>query len=225
MLGTSTWRAPPPGAPAARPDDDDVKELSARVTGYMVYTNMLYVNVDQLLADCGGKLTFDSACSRSVGGVDWYRDLAARLMKNGLRPIEYPEAQPFRFGASKVVKSTFGAIIPCCVRGVSFAVRVSVVPCKVPGLLSRKAQDELDVVYRARQNTADLKEIGLTAVPMGLSSAGHPTLDILDFDGKQYRPPSDVSDTTREIRIDSNDVCGESAGLDSPKDEWSYKGR
>ena len=120
-----------------------------------------------------------------------------------------------------MVKSTFGAIIPCCVQGASFAVRVSIVPYKVPGLLSRKAQDELDVVYRTRQNMADLKEIGLTAVPMGLSSAGHPTLDILDFDGKQYRPPSDVSDTTREIRVNS-----ESVGLDSPKDdEWSYKGR
>ena len=28
------------------------------------YTNMLNVNVEQLLADCGGNFTFDSACSR-----------------------------------------------------------------------------------------------------------------------------------------------------------------
>ena len=43
----------------------------------MVYPNMLYVNVNQLLADCGGKLTFDSACAQSVGGIDWLGPLIA----------------------------------------------------------------------------------------------------------------------------------------------------
>ena len=40
---------------------------------------------------------------------------------------------------------------------------------------------------------------------MGLSSAGHPTMDILDFDGKQYKPPSDVSDIAREVRTHGRD--------------------
>lgn len=171
------------------------------------YVSMIYVNVDKLLEDCGGKLTFDSACSRSVGGIDWYRDLCARLKEKGkVKPIEYPEAQPFRFGASKSVKSEFAALIPCAVRGKGFTVRFSIVPSRVPGLLSRKAQDELDVSYHARKNTVDIGELNEKNVPMRLSSAGHPTLSVLDFPTEGYTPAKDVSDTLQEVRLVEKDL-------------------
>eukprot|EP00974_Lingulodinium_polyedra_P070056 6778884-Lingulodinium_polyedra.AAC.1 len=73
-----------------------------------------------MLKDCGGMLTLDSACSRSVGGQAWYQDLKKRLLAAGCRPIEYPEREPFRFGASKTIYSTVGALIPCAVGGAGF---------------------------------------------------------------------------------------------------------
>ncbi|CAK0843154.1 unnamed protein product, partial [Prorocentrum cordatum] len=153
-----------------------------------------------LLKESGGKLTFDTACARCVGGLDWYSDIKKRLAAFNIQPIEYPEKEPFRFGASKVVFSLKAALIPCSVHGKAFTVRMSIARSAVPGLFSRKAQSELGTVYHAGDNKLDIKSIDEHDIQMGLSRAGHPTLDITGFT-PSYKPVSDVSETKAEIRL------------------------
>ena len=98
-----------------------------------------------------------------------------------IQPIEYPEKEPFRFGASKVVYSLKAALIPCSVNGKAFTVRMSIVRSAVPGLFSRQAQSELDTVYHVGDNKLDLKSVGEKDIQMSLRRPGHPTLDILGF--------------------------------------------
>ncbi|CAK0887145.1 unnamed protein product [Prorocentrum cordatum] len=161
---------------------------------------LIYLSVEDLLKESGGKLTFDTACARCVGGLDWYNDIKKRLAAFNIQPIEYPEKEPFWFGASKVVFSLKAALIPCSVNGKAFTVRMSIVRSAVPGLFSRKAQSELDTVYHAGDNKLDIKSIDEHDIQMGLSRAGHPTLDIAGFT-PSYKPVSDVSDTKAEIRL------------------------
>ena len=120
---------------------------------------LIYVSVEELLKESGGKLTFDAACSRCVGGLDWYNDMKKKLAAFNVQPIEYPEKEPFRFGASKVVYSLKAALIPCSVNGKAFTVRMSIVRSAVPGLFSRQAQSELDTFYHAGDNKLDIKSI------------------------------------------------------------------
>ncbi|CAK0890787.1 unnamed protein product, partial [Prorocentrum cordatum] len=157
---------------------------------------LIYLSVKE----SGGKLTFDTACARCVGGLDWYNDIKKRLAAFNIQPIEYPEKEPFRFGASKVVFSLKAALIPCSVNGKAFTVRMSIVRSAVPGLFSRKAQSELDIVYHAGDNKLDINSIDEHDIQMGLSRAGHPTLDITGF-APGYKPVSDVSETKAEIRL------------------------
>ncbi|CAK0836030.1 unnamed protein product [Prorocentrum cordatum] len=161
---------------------------------------LIYLSVEDLLKESGGKLTFDTACTRCVGDLDWYSDIKKRLAAFNIQPIEYPEKEPFRFGASKVVFSLKAALIPCSVNGKAFTVRMSIARSAVPGLFSRKAQSELDIVYHAGDNKLDIKSIDEHNVQMGLSRAGHPTLDITGFT-PDYKPVLDVSDTKAEIRF------------------------
>ncbi|CAK0900905.1 unnamed protein product [Prorocentrum cordatum] len=161
---------------------------------------LIYLSVEDLLKESGGKPTFDTACARCVGGLDWYNDIKKRLAAFNIQPIEYPEKEPFRFGASKVVFSLKAALIPCSVNGKAFTVRMSIARSAVPGLFSRKAQGELDTVYHAGDNKLDIKSIDDHGIQMGLSRAGHPTLDITGFT-PSYKPVSDVSDTKAEIRL------------------------
>ncbi|CAK0836143.1 unnamed protein product [Prorocentrum cordatum] len=150
---------------------------------------LIYLNVEDLLKESGGKLTIDTACTRCVGGLDWYSDIKKRLAAFNIQPIEYPEKEPFRFGASKVVFSLKAALIPCSVNGKAFH-----------RLFSRKAQSELDTVYHAGDNKLDIKSIDEHDIQMGLSRAGHPALDITNFT-PGCKPVSDVSDTKAEVRL------------------------
>ncbi|CAK0817025.1 unnamed protein product, partial [Prorocentrum cordatum] len=161
---------------------------------------LIYLSVEDLLKESGGKLTFDTACARCVGGLDWHNDIKKRLAAFNIQPIEYPEKEPFRFGASKVAFSLKAALIPCSVNGKAFTVRMGIVRSAVPGLFSRKAQSELDIVYHAGDNKLDIKSIDEHNIQMGLRRAGHPTLDITGFT-PNYKPVLDVSDTKAEIRL------------------------
>ncbi|CAK0897484.1 unnamed protein product, partial [Prorocentrum cordatum] len=161
---------------------------------------LIYIRVEDLRKEAGGKLTFDTACSRCVGGLDWYNDIKKKMAAFDIQPIECPEKEPFRFGASRVVYSLKAALIPCSVNGKAFAVRMSVVRSAVPGLFSRQTQSELDVVYHAGGNNLDIKSVNEHGAQMGLSRAERPTLEITGF-APNYKPVSDVSDTKTEIPL------------------------
>ncbi|CAK0903821.1 unnamed protein product, partial [Prorocentrum cordatum] len=174
---------------------------------------LIYISVEDLLKESCGKLTFDAVCSRCVGGLDWHNDIKKKLVAINIQPIECPQKAPFRFGAPKVAHGLKAALIPCSVNGKAFTVRVSIVRSAVPGLLSRQAQSELGVVYRAGGNEQDSKSASDRGALMGLSRAGHPTLEIAGF-APGCKSVSDVSDTKTEICTRMGDLQAEVASYE-----------
>ncbi|CAK0789088.1 unnamed protein product, partial [Prorocentrum cordatum] len=160
----------------------------------------IYISVEDLLEESGGELTFDTACSRCVGGLDWYNDIKKKLAAFNIQPIECPKKESLRSGASKLVHSRKSALIPCSVNGKAFTVRVSIVRSAVPGLFSRQAHSELDILYHAAGNKLDIKSVNEHGIQMGLGRAGHPTLEITGV-APRCKHVSDVSDTETEIRL------------------------
>eukprot|EP00959_Pyramimonas_sp_CCMP1952_P088942 1861081-Pyramimonas_sp.AAC.1 len=73
---------------------------------------LIYIRVEGLLKESGGKLTSDAACLRCVGDQDWCNDAKKKLAAFSIQPIQFPEKEPFRFGASKVAYSLKAALIP-----------------------------------------------------------------------------------------------------------------
>ena len=87
---------------------------------------LVTVNIEDLMKESGGELTFDAARSKCAGGPGWRDDPGKKLAAASVQPIEYPEKGPFRFGAPKVVYGVEAALIPRAVNGKELAVRTSV---------------------------------------------------------------------------------------------------
>ena len=81
----------------------------------------------------GGKLNFDAAFSKCLGGLELRDDLRAKLAAISIEPIGCAEKGPSRFGASKGVYGVKAALTPCSVRGKAFAVRTKHAQSAVPG--------------------------------------------------------------------------------------------
>ncbi|CAK0883272.1 unnamed protein product [Prorocentrum cordatum] len=143
-------------------------------------SELIYISVAELLKGSGGRLTFDTACSRCIGGLDWYNDIKKKMVTHTIK----------------------AALIPCSVNGKALTVKMSIVRSAVPGLFSRQAQSELDTVYHAGDNKLDMNCVNENDIEMSLSRAGHPTLDTTGFT-PGYGPVQDVSDTKAEIRLHS----------------------
>ncbi|CAL1145601.1 unnamed protein product [Cladocopium goreaui] len=123
----------------------------------------------------------DTACSRTVAGHDWFEKYCDIAETYGI-PVEIvEESEKFRFGASRVHESTFSVWAKCAVQGKIFAVKIAIVACKVPLLFSRNVLSRLGMVYRLEDGVADLENLGVTALCMGVSETGHPTLTVTDF--------------------------------------------
>ena len=79
----------------------------------------------------------DTACTKSVAGHQWYEDYCHWADSNGL-PIEIVEEKDqFKFGASRVHPSMFALWAIFGVGGKKIRVKVAIVQCRVPLLLSR----------------------------------------------------------------------------------------
>ena len=77
---------------------------------------------------------------------------------------------------------------------------MSIVKQRVPGLVSRQAQAELGVHYRATSNAMDIDGIYENNIQLGLTGSGHPTLYVLDFT-PEYDPAPDTADSPKEVRL------------------------
>ncbi|CAK0803743.1 unnamed protein product [Prorocentrum cordatum] len=148
--------------------------------------NVIMATKEELLQQCGGKLLPDSRCAKSVGGQVWYDDIKKKLAKLGLKPIEFNEREAFRFGAGKPIMSTIGALFPLAVRGRHFTLRISIVPCLAPALLSQKALGQLGAVHdhevEAGESTMTFRKLGVSDLELGQTKSGHPSFNVLEFD-------------------------------------------
>jgi hypothetical protein len=123
----------------------------------------------------------DTACSKMVAGMLWYRAFRDNVNEAGYVISEVDESEGFKFGASRTHRSTFAAITPMAIGGKILVVRVSIVPCDVPLLLSRPALEALDMHIHLARRTADFGALGLRGYALGSTTAGHPTVRVNEW--------------------------------------------
>ncbi|CAE8612681.1 unnamed protein product [Polarella glacialis] len=123
----------------------------------------------------------DTACSKMVAGMRWYRAFKENVTEAGYVVAEVRESEGFKFGASRTHRSSFAAIMPMGIGGKILVARVSIVPCDVPLLLSRPALEALDMHIHLAGRTADFGAIDLMGYALGSTSAGRPTVVVNEW--------------------------------------------
>ncbi|CAE8594596.1 unnamed protein product, partial [Polarella glacialis] len=123
----------------------------------------------------------DTACSKMVAGMPWYRAFRDNVNEAGYVITEVDESEGFKFGASRTHRSTFADITPMSIGGKILVVRVSIVPCDVPLLLSRPALEALDMHIHLAGRTADFGALDLKGYALGSTTAGHPTVRVNEW--------------------------------------------
>ncbi|CAE8614373.1 unnamed protein product [Polarella glacialis] len=123
----------------------------------------------------------DTACSKMVAGMPWYRAFRDNVNEAGYVITEVDESEGFKFGASRTHRSTFAAITPMAIGGKILVVRVSIVPCDVPLLLSRPALEALDMHIHLAGRTADFGALDLRGYALGSTTASHPTVRVNEW--------------------------------------------
>ena len=104
----------------------------------------------------------DTCCARSVAGEDWARLHMRHLHEQGADAFIVPEKRPFRFGAGPRVHSSYSMVIPLVVDKAEIVpwIRVSVVPQRVPLLLSKSALKSLGAVLDLAGGKLELAALG-----------------------------------------------------------------
>ena len=141
----------------------------------------------------------DTACTKTVAGHGWfeaYCDMADAL---GFSTTTYDHEEFFKFGASRVYTSTFGVLAWFSVCGQWFLVKVAIVPCAVPLLLSRPVLGALGMTYDLEKQEVNLRALHLENIALYTSPTGHPALLVNDYDGK--KPPLVTGDNTGEVYV------------------------
>ena len=152
----------------------------------------------------------DTACSKSVAGHDWFERYCAEADARGL-PIELVhEEDNFKFGASRVHRSSFGVWAWFGIAGRWAAVKVAVVNCKVPLLLSRPALAQLGTNFDLASQQLSLRALDLWNLPLQQCPTGHPALVVSDFPVGQ--PPNLVVKPGDEVCLPAVEAYMASSG-------------
>ena len=118
----------------------------------------------------------DTACSKSVTGQSWLDSYIQAARQAGVK-VEFVDAQDdFRFGASKLFRSTYQATIHFSIGGRCFMVRAAVVQGEVPLLLSRSVLSGLGMVYDVENGTAQFRHLGIANHRLSSTETGHPAI-------------------------------------------------
>ncbi|CAE7874645.1 GIP [Symbiodinium microadriaticum] len=118
----------------------------------------------------------DTACSKSVAGQSWLNDYLKAARVSGTEVQLIDSQDDFRFGASKLFRSTFTATIMIRVGHRSFLVRASVVHGEVPLLLSRSVLSGLGMIYDVEDSKADFKRLNIHGHNLSSTDSGHPAI-------------------------------------------------
>ena len=147
----------------------------------------------------------DTACTRSVAGYKWFEQYYKLADQKGIQVVTVDLKDTFKFGASRVFESSFAVWAWFAVMGRWFAVRVSIVHCDVPLLLSRSVLAGLEMKLDVAGHHATLDALGLEKVILSTSNTGHPALEVSQF--PDSKPPFLAAKATEEIWLPPSDVC------------------
>lgn len=125
----------------------------------------------------------DTCCAKTVAGESWMARHMKLLWENGVDFFVVEESEAFRFGPGNRIHSSYAVLIPLGIQGGQHqaVLRVSVVPRKVPMLMSKSALESLGSVLFIKQGRIELQELG-TSIQLVSTKSGHVGFNILDFD-------------------------------------------
>ena len=161
------------GGDAVRPGGDD------RPTRNNFPCHVVHVTWDLNEKLPSGLLAIlDTACSRSVAGIQWIEGYLTEARTLGYEPQVLSSQESFKFGASRVFESTYSVVIHFLLGSYMIGLRVAVVYGDVPLLVSRPALGTLGTVMDIALNTATFKKAGVYDLPLKITETGHPALPL-----------------------------------------------
>ena len=123
----------------------------------------------------------DTACTRSVAGYGWFENYYKMADEKGIPVKTVDLKDTFKFGASTIFESNFAVWAWFAIEGRWFAVRVSIVQCDVPLLLSRSVLAGLKMKLDVAEHKASLAALHLQEVRLATSATGHPALNVSKY--------------------------------------------
>eukprot|EP00434_Breviolum_minutum_P024369 symbB.v1.2.021520.t1/scaffold1859.1/size98302/6 len=139
-------------------EDEDEEDTDSDQPAYEVMITWSGVNQQSGLA------MTDTCCARTVVGEEWAEKHMESMWKQGVEFLVVNEQQPFRFGPGRRIYSTFALIFPMAIQDEKkiAVVRASVVPQKVPLLLSKRVLADLGATMFLRKECIEFEELGTT---------------------------------------------------------------
>ncbi|CAE7700485.1 GIP [Symbiodinium sp. CCMP2592] len=151
------------------------------------------VHVTWDLQDQGGPdlmAITDTACSRSVAGINWINSYVALAKQKGFS-VEFVHIQEaFRFGASRVFEARHAAVIYFPIGEKIVGLKIAVVYGEVPLLISRPALALLGMIMDVARNVATFRAVGVIDLPLKMTETGHPAFPVQPVDPKSLKGPA-----------------------------------
>ena len=128
-----------------------------------------------------GEVIVDTGCRTAVAGCSWHKQHQDKLRALGLKWLEAPQDETFRFGAGPPIRSTVSFIYPVYTHGACTWVRISEVggdAQSCPGLIGPSEMSRWGVqLHFATRKMVVLNE----ERDMRLSVTRHPVLQLLEL--------------------------------------------
>ena len=121
----------------------------------------------------------DTACARTVAGMQWVQDYMDKLPPNAPKPKLLRECEAYRFGTGKIMYSSFYIVIRFRLGQKAVRLRTSVINGDIPLLVSRTVLSKLGMVYDIEQGTANFTKVGLSGFELLSTASGHPAIPIV----------------------------------------------
>ena len=155
-----------------------------------VYTVMM---VEVSGEDMGGIAMSDTCCAKSVAGTDWMIQHLQWMDQHDISYHIMEEMEAFRFGPGRRIHSDFAVIMPAAIAGskVPALVRVSVVPQKVPLLVSRGVLQGLGAILYMSEGKVDFQKLKCQ-VDLVNTPSGHVGFAINDAQVGQVHVPEEI---------------------------------
>ena len=132
----------------------------------------------QFLIEALGCGAFDTGCTASVAGEEWFKDFIAELSPERKADLEGPikSGKTFMFGNQGTLSSGSMYRLPVLIRGEKHMIEVDIIKSNIPLLISRKEMSKLDISINNKNDTATMRGVPL---PIMTTSAGHLIVDLL----------------------------------------------
>ena len=166
----------------------------------------------------------DTACTKSVAGYHWFEEFIeqAEARNHAVKIVD--EIEHFKFGASRVHRSTFAVWVWFGIAHHWVAVKVAIVQCRVPLLLSRPALAGLGTTFDIEAQQLSMARLGVQGLPLEQSDTGHPALAVTHF--PQGSPPDLAACSAGEIWIPVSQVyMSTAATTDRGVEEASFQSK